>query len=169
MKLYYFPLSPFSQKALIALEEKGAQYETERVDLVDRTSRAEYEKLNPIGKVPFLRDEARDWKVPESSIIIEYVDRHCAGGTQLVPSDPDQARQARFYDRLFDLYITEPALKIFFDGRRPADKRDPLGVEQAEKRLDKTYALLDGHMAKRQWVLGDAFSMGDIAAAPSTH
>ena len=151
MKLYYHPLSPFSQKALIALEEKGVAYEKELVELGNAEARAAYEKINRLAKVPFLVDEKRDWRVPESTIIIEYVDRHCTGGTQLLPGDPDLARQARFHDRLFDLYVTEPALKIFFDGRRPADKKDPFGVEQAQKRLDKTYAIYDEHLAKRQW------------------
>jgi glutathione S-transferase len=167
MKLYYFALSPYSQKVRIALAEKGAQYEAVHVDLGDAAARAEFAKVSRLGKVPFLVDEARDWRVPESSIIIEYIDRHCSGGPQLVPSDPDQARQARFYDRLFDLYIAEPALKLLFDGRRPADKRDAIGVEAAEKRLDSTYALFDDVFAKKTWVLGDTFSMGDVAAAPA--
>ena len=167
MKLYYFPLSPYSQKALIALEEKGAPYEAVSVDLGDPAARAEFAKVSRLGKVPFLVDDARDWKVPESSIIIEYLDTHCRGGTQLLPSDPEKSRQARFYDRLFDLYVTEPALKIFFDARRPADKRDGLGVEAAQKRLDGTYALFDELLADKAWVLGDSFSIGDIAAAPA--
>src|SRR5437763_5522783 len=113
MKLYYSPVSPYSLKALIALDEKGAKCDLEIVNLGDADARAAYEKVNPFGKVPFLRDEARDWAVPESSIIIEYLDQHCAGGTRLLPSDPDLARQARFHDRMFDWYITEPALKLF--------------------------------------------------------
>jgi glutathione S-transferase len=167
MKLYYLPVSPYSQKARIALDEKGVHYEKEIVNLGDPAARAAYEKLNRFGKVPFLVDEKRDWRVPESTIIIEYIDRHCQGGTQLIPQDPDLARQARFHDRCFDLYITEQVLKIFFDGRRPEDKRDPFGVDAARKRLDKTYAMYDDHMAKRQWVLGDTFSLGDIAAVPA--
>jgi glutathione S-transferase len=167
LKLYYFPLSPYSQKALIALEEKGARYEIVPVSLADPAGREAYEKINPFGKVPFLRDEARDWSVPESSIIIEYVDQHVAGGTPLIPADRDQARQARFHDRVFDLYIAEQALKIFFDGRRPAEKRDPFGVEQAEKRLFKTYAMLDEYLARRRWVMGETFTIGDVAAAPA--
>ncbi len=166
MKLYYNPLSPYSQKVRIALDEKGTQYEAVKVELGDPAARAEYLKLNRLGKVPFLVDETRDWKVPESSIIIEYVDRHCPGGAQLIPSDPELSRQARFHDRIFDLYVTEQALKIFLDSRRPPDKKDALGVEAAQKRLDSTYALLDEALAKKTWVLGDTFSIGDIAAAP---
>ena len=165
MKLYYFPLSPYSQKVLIALDEKGTQHTTEIVNLGDAGARAAFEKINRFGKVPFLVDEKRDWKIPESSIIIEYLEQHAKGGTQLIPSDPDLARQARFHDRVFDLYVNEQALKIFFDGRRPEDKRDAMGVESAQKRLDKTYAMLDDYLAKRTWVLGDAFTIADVSAA----
>ncbi len=165
MKLYYFPVSPYSQKALIAFEEKGEKYDTHLVDLNDAAARAEFDKVSRFGKVPFLRDEARDWNVPESSTIIEYLDQHVPGKTRLVPSDGELSRQARFHDRVFDLYVTEQALKIFFDGRRPADKRDSLGVENAQKRLDKTFALYDELMGKRQWLVGDAFSIADISAA----
>ena len=166
MKLYYLPVSPYSQKARIALEEKGVPYEKELVNLGDPAARATFEKINRFGKVPFLVDEKRDWRVPESSIIIEYIDRHCPGGTQLIPTDPDLARQARFHDRCFDLYVTEQALKILFDGRRPEGKHDPFGVDAAQKRLDKTYAMYDEYLAKRQWLLGDTFSLADVAAAP---
>jgi glutathione S-transferase len=166
MKLYYNPISPYSQKVLIALAEKGLACDKEVVDLGDPAARSAFDKVSRFGKVPFLVDEARDWRVPESSIIIEYLELHHPGGTELLPRDPDRARQARFHDRVFDLYVTEQGLKIFFDGRRPADKRDPLGVEAAQKRLDKTYALYDEHFAKRQWALGDSFTMADVAAAP---
>ena len=167
MKLYYSPISPYSQKVLIALDEKGVKFDREIVSLADPEKKAAYDKINRFGKVPFLVDESRDWRVPESSIIIEYVELHAPSSTRLLPADADQARQARFHDRVFDLYLTEQALKIFFDGRRPDDKKDPMGVEQAQKRLDKTYALYDEYLAKRQWVLGDTFSLGDVAAAPA--
>ncbi len=165
MKLYYFPLSPYSQKALIALDEKGAQVDLHLVNLANAAEHEAFGKINRFGKVPYLRDEARDWGVPESSIIIEYLDTHVAGGTTLVPKDTEQSRQARFHDRIFDLYITEQALKIFFDGRRPEGQNDKLGVEAAGKRIDRTYALYDEYFAKRTWVVGDAFSIGDISAA----
>jgi glutathione S-transferase len=167
MKLYYSTVSPYSQKVLIALEETKTPHEAIHVNLGDANARAEFAKVSRLGKVPFLVDEARDWRVPESSIIIEYLEQHHPGAVQLVPKDPDLSRQARFFDRLWDLYVTEQTLKIFFDGRRPAEKRDPMGVEQAHKRLDSTFALLDEPLGKKKWVLGDTFSIGDVAAAPA--
>jgi glutathione S-transferase len=167
MKLYYFPLSGYSQKTLTALYEKGAKFEPVLVNLFNPTEKAEYAKVNRLGKVPFLHVSEGDWKVPESSIIIEYIDRHCPGGTKLIPDDPDLARQVRFRDRLFDLYVNEPTGKIFFDGMRPEGSKDPYGVKLAHERLESTLTLVDEIMAKNTWAMGDAFTMADCAAAPA--
>ena len=62
------------------------------VDLGNAAERAALLKLWPIGKFPVLRDDARDQTIPESSIIIEYLDRHYPGRTSFIPpTDPDLA------------------------------------------------------------------------------
>lgn len=169
MKLYYHPVSSYSQKVLMAFYEKGASFEPVLVNLMDPAGRAEYTKTNPLGKIPLLRVEEKDWGVPESSIIIEYIDRHCPGGTKLIPDDPELARQVRFRDRVWDLYVTSNVHKIFFDTHRPAGKNDPFGVEQAKKELETALTLIDTEMGKRKntWALGETFSMADCAAAPA--
>ena len=73
MKLYYHPLSTYSQKVLIALYEKGLQFDGEMVQLFDPAVREEYRAIYPMGKIPCLFDDD-DHMVPESSIIIEYLD-----------------------------------------------------------------------------------------------
>ena len=165
MKLFYHPVSSYSQKALIAFYEKGAKFEPMLVNLMDPEGRAQYRQMNPLGKIPFLQIEEKDWAVPESSIIIEYIDRHCKGGTKLIPDDPDLARQVRYRDRFMDNYVNDQIQKIFFDGLRPEGKRDALGVEQARETLNAAFWLLDKHH-KGPWALGDTFSMADCAAAP---
>jgi len=120
-----------------------------------------------MGKVPFLRIEEKNWSVPESSIIIEYIDRHYPGDTKLIPDDPDLARQVRMRDRFFDLYVNDPMVKIFFDGFRPEGQRDPYGVQQAKDRLDTAFAMIDQEMAEKSWAMGELFSMADCAAAPA--
>lgn len=167
MKLYYNPVSSYSMKALMALYEKNVDFTPAVVNLMDPAARAEYEKIYPIGKVPFLAVEDKDnWLVPESSIIIEYIDRHHPGGTKLIPDDPDLARQVRHRDRFMDCYVNDPMQKVFFDGMRPAGKNDPFGVEQAHARLETALTMLDAQMANKTWAMGDAFSMADCAAAP---
>lgn len=167
LTLYFHPLSSFCQKVLIALYENATPFDGRIVDLLDETSAAEFRKLWPIGKFPVLRDEARDRLVPESSIIIEYLDRHYPGGTRFLPADADLARQTRFRDRFYDLHVAVPIQKIVTDRLRPAGGNDPHGVQQARAQLQTALGIVDRAMATSTWAMGDAFGMADCAAAPA--
>src|SRR5688500_5703835 len=105
LKLYFHPLSSFCQKALIALYENGTPFEPRIVDLADEASRAEFLEVWPIGQFPVLRDERRDRTIPESSIIIEYLDEHYPGRASLLPDDAELALQVRMQDRFYDLHV----------------------------------------------------------------
>ena len=65
---------------------------------------AELRKITPIAKLPVLVLD-NGWKIPESTIIVEYIDTH-GTGPRLIPEDRDVGRQTRFYDRITDLYVT---------------------------------------------------------------
>src|SRR5438270_318796 len=75
LTLYFHPLASYCQKVLIALYESGTPFQTELVDFGNPQSAAAFRALWPVGKMPVLRDTARDRTVPESSIIIEYLGR----------------------------------------------------------------------------------------------
>jgi glutathione S-transferase len=79
LTLHFHPLASFCHKALIALYENDTPFTPLMVNLFDETERAALLQLWPIGKFPVLRDDARDQTVPESTIIIEYLDRHYPG------------------------------------------------------------------------------------------
>ncbi len=166
MKLYYHPLSTYSQKTLMAFHEKRVSFTPEIVNLFSPEGQAAYRKIYALGKIPLLTlDDG--WTIPESSIIIEYLDTHFSSGTRLIPEDKDLARRCRFHDRQFDLYVNEPFQKVFFDARRPEAERDPKGVAAAKERLDLMYTYFNKVLEKNTWVLGETFSMADCAAAPS--
>lgn len=166
MKLHLHPASGYSQKVITAFYEKGVAFTPIVVDMFDPVAKAEYAKLAPFGKVPLaIRDDG--WKLPESSIIIEYLDTHYDQGTRLIPADRDLARQTRFQDRVADSYLMEPLVKILSNNFRPEGQRDPAGVTQALSVLDTTYALLEEHFAKKTWAIGDVFTMADCAYAPA--
>jgi glutathione S-transferase len=169
LKLYFHPLSSFCQKVLVALYENDTPFEPHLVDLANETSSADFRKLWPIGKIPVLRDDARDRTIPESSIIIEYLAQHYPGRTHLVPADADLARQTRLRDRFYDLYVNVPMQKVVTDRLRPAGQRDPYGVEQAKTLLRTAYGMIDGDMATKTWAMGDAFGIADCAAAPAMY
>lgn len=166
-KLYYHPLSSFCQKVLIALYENDIRFDGEITDVVSAEGRAAFVKIWPIVKFPVLRDEATGRVVPESSIIIEYVQHHAACKTALVPSDPDRAHEVRLWDRFFDLHVNTPMQKVMGDRRRPDGNRDPFGVDEARDAIATAYGVLDTALTDRRWAAGGAFSMADCAAAPA--
>ncbi len=166
LRLYFHPLASFCQKVLIALYENGTPFEPHIVDLGNEASTAAFKKLWPVGKMPVLRDDARDRTIPESSIIIEYLAQHYPGPTELIPAQPDLALRTRLSDRFYDLYVHEPMQRIVGDKLRPAGKNDPHGVEAARAQLRLAYGMIDEEMAAKTWAMGDAFSLADCAAAP---
>jgi glutathione S-transferase len=167
LTLHFHPLASFCHKALIALYENDTPFTPHMVNLFDETERAALLKLWPIGKFPVLRDDARDQTVPESTVIIEYLDSHYPGRTPLIATDVDRAWQTRLRDRFYDLYVHEPMQKIVGDRLRPESKKDPHGVEEARARLLTAYGMIEAEMATRTWAMGDGFSLADCAAAPA--
>jgi len=167
LTLHYHPLSSYCWKVLIALYENDIPFTPNLVDLGNPAERAALVKLWGIGKFPVLRDEARNETVPESSIIVEYLDRHYRGPTRFIPDDAGSALQTRLQDRFYDLYVHLPMQKIMIDRMRPADKRDPLGVEEARAQLRTSYAMIERQMAKGGFAAGEDFGLADCAAAPS--
>ena len=172
LTLHFHPLSSFCHKALIALYENDTPFTPKLVDLQDDAERAAFRALWPIGKFPVLQDSARDRMVPESSIIIEYLDRHYPGKTRFIPAETDPARDVRLSDRFFDLHIHLHMQKIVGDRLRPADRRDPHGVEDARTRMATALGMVEREMAKddvsnEPWAIGDSFTLADCAAAPA--
>ncbi|RDI97298.1 glutathione S-transferase family protein [Dyella solisilvae] len=167
LTLYMHPLAAFCHKPLIALYENDTPFTAHLVDLGDAEAREAFYRLWPIGKFPVLHDDARDALVPESSIVIEYLDQHYPGPVKLVPTDPDLAREARLRDRFFDLYVSEPMQKVITDRLRPSGQHDHYGVAQARDKLRVALDLLERDMATRTWAIGDSYSMADCAASPA--
>jgi glutathione S-transferase len=167
LTLHFHPLSSFCHKALIALYENDTPFTPKLVNLQDEAERAAFRALWPIGKFPVLQDSARGRMVPESSIIIEYLDRYYRGKTRFIPSDGEQAHETRLRDRFFDLHIHLHVQKIVGDRLRLADKKDAHGVEDARARMATALGMLEPEMAKRTWATGETFTMADCAAAPA--
>jgi glutathione S-transferase len=167
LTLHFHPLASYCWKALIALYENDIPFTPNLVDLGNPAERAALVKLWGIGKFPVLRDEVRNETVPESSIIIEYLDRNYGGRTRFIPGDSGRALQTRLRDRFYDLYVHLPMQKIMLDRLRPEGKTDPHGVGEAREQLRTSYAMIDQQMASGGWAMGDDFTLADCAAAPS--
>jgi glutathione S-transferase len=167
LTLYFHPLSSFCQKVLIALYENGTPFTPRLINFGNEADRAELLNLWPIGKFPVLRDESRGATVPESSIIIEFLQLHYPGPVKLIPQEEPLALQTRMRDRFFDLYLDMEMQNVVGDRLRPAGSRDPFGVEQARAKLRTACDLVEKYIAGKTWIMGDAFTIADCAAAPA--
>jgi glutathione S-transferase len=76
LTLYYHPLASYCWKALIALYQHGVHFTPKIVNLMDERSRAEFVALWPMARFPVLHDEERCRTLPESSVLIEYLEEH---------------------------------------------------------------------------------------------
>lgn len=169
LTLYFHPLSSYCQKVLTALYENDTPFEPRVINFGNAEDVASLKKLWPIGKFPVLRDDAKDRTIPESSIIIEYLDRNYPGKASLIPDDGDLALATRQGDRFHDLCVQGPMQAIVGDRLRPKEARDPQGVEKAKSQLRTALDVLDKDMADKVWAIGDQFSMADCAAAPALY
>jgi glutathione S-transferase len=157
------PLASYCWKVLLALYEADTPFNPIQINGVPK-DQPDYVALWPIAKMPLLEDRGR--VVPETSIIIDYLQDHHPGSANLVPTDREMAREARLWDRFFDLYLHTPMQQLVSDHMRPDDAKDQLGVGQARATLDTAYGMLDSRMAERDFVAGNAFSIADCAAFP---
>lgn len=166
LTLHYHPLSSCCHKVLIAIDVLGIDVDLQLLNLGDPAQREAHLALWPTGKMPLLVDQGRP--IPETSIIIEYLQLHHAEpGRRLIPEEAPAALDVRLWDRLFDLYVMTPMQALTADLLRAEGERDANAVAQARETLLRTYALIDHQLEGRTWVSGGAFSMADCAAAPA--
>ncbi len=169
LTLYMHPLASYCHKVLIALYEAGTPFTPVTVDLADPASAAPLLDMWPVGKIPVLHDAGRKQAIPETTIIIEYLQAHHPGAARLVPDDPDAAIQARLWDRFFDLYVSTPMQKLVFDSFRPPESHDTMGVDEAKGLLATAYSMLEKQLDGRQWIAGAGagFTIAECSAAPA--
>jgi glutathione S-transferase len=167
LTLYYHPLASFCHKVLIALYEKQIAFLPSIVDFSNAADKAAHLELWPVGKIPVLHDHARDRTIPETTIMIEYLDHYYPGACRLFPSASDALLEARLWDRFFDQYVSVPMQKIVGDRLRADGERDPRGVADARDALGVAYDMLQTRFATRTWAIGEAFTVADCAALPA--
>jgi glutathione S-transferase len=148
LTLYDADRCPYCARARIALAEKGVEHEVVAVDLTDRPAWI-YEK-NETGRVPVLEEDA--WLLPESSVILEYLEERYPE-PPLLPADPGERAHARVLIFRHD----------DFTGPYYALRR---GEDGAAERFDAQLAKLDGVLSRQRWLTGRAYGLADIAYVP---
>jgi glutathione S-transferase len=166
MKLYYAPASSYSQRVLIALYEKKANFTAIEVNLFDPEAREEYMQINLFAKIPTLVTDKGN-VIFEANIIIEYLDQHFPSTSHLIPADPEQALEVRMLERMIDVYVNSGREALFADTQRPVEERGKKEVIKAKRLLETALAMLNEKLASRTYLGGEELAIADCAAAPT--
>ena len=164
--------SPFVRKVLVTLQEKGVDWELEEVNIFDPPEW--FLALSPARRIPVLRDrtiasEGVAGTLADSSAICGYLERKYPQHA-LYPADAYDYGRALWFEEYADTLV---AARIGFGLLRtlvaaPA-RGQPPDLERARKTyhedLPPIYTYLEGAIGDRPFLVGDRFSIADIALA----
>lgn len=164
MKLYGALLSPFVRKVAVVLAEKGIPYEAGRGG--PGSSDPEFLACSPLGKIPAIDDDG--FRLADSTAIATYLDAQYPE-PRLIPDDPKLRGRAVFWDEFADTVLGASGLKILFN-RLVGPKLLKVGGDEAialqgEAELPRWLDWLETAVPEGGWLLGETFSLGDIAVA----
>ena len=194
--LYHFWLSSCSQRVRMVLDEKGLEWTGHEIDL-ERMEHAteEFQSINPKGLVPAMVVDGR--VMIESIDIIDYLDTTYPE-PPLRPSDKDdEAKMLKWmadadeaqhslklltHEFLFKMHKMPPeALAHLVASHRNDELTEFMKVwasddgfprdeiDEELKIQHDCFVALDGALNGRQWLLGDRFTLADIAWVPNVH
>ncbi|HUJ46913.1 MAG TPA: glutathione S-transferase family protein [Rhizomicrobium sp.] len=191
LTLYHWEPNANSGKPMLALKEKGVDFQSHYLDLLNFDQhKPDYLKINPNGTIPALVHD--ELMLTESTAIMEYVN-DAFPGPKLMPDDPVERQRARWWMRFFDQYFG-PSLSMIgwsvFVGpsvrqkdpeelkaaieRIPLKERriawskaiyntfSPEELEESRRRVGVGIACLEKALSERPWIAGETYSLGDI-------
>uniref|UniRef100_A0A0D6QUS5 glutathione transferase n=1 Tax=Araucaria cunninghamii TaxID=56994 RepID=A0A0D6QUS5_ARACU len=163
VKVFTFSISPFVNRVLIALEEMGVPYDSQEVDMNNKSP--EFLEANPVyKKVPAIVHNGKP--LSESLVILEYIhdtwSSSPSAGTTLMPKDPYDKAIARFWADFVDK-------KFWAAGWRTA-MTEGESQEEAKMEFVDSFLLLEEALRKtsggKPFFGGDTFGYLDIVLAP---
>ena len=156
MVLYSGTTCPFSQRCRFVLFEKGMDFEIRDIDLYNKPE--DIAVMNPYGQVPILVE--RDLVLYESNIINEYIDERFPH-PQLMPADPIMRARTRLF-----LYNFEKELFVHVSTLENRGVTDEKIRDAARANIRDRLSQLAPLLVKNKYMLGEEFSMLDVAVAP---
>jgi len=153
MQLYSGTTCPFSHRCRFVLYEKGMDFQVIDVDLYNKPE--DIAVMNPYNRLPVLVE--RDLILYESNIINEYIDERFPH-PQLMPADPVMRARARLM--LFNMEVE------LFSQIESLESGKEKQVERSRQHVADRLIELAPVFTKTKYMLGDDFTMLDVAIAP---
>lgn len=153
MTLYSGTTDPYSHRCRFVLFEKGMDFQVIDVDVFNKPE--DLAVMNPYNTVPVLVE--RDLILYEANIINEYIDERFPH-PQLMPPDPVMRARARLF-----LHRFENELFCHIQG---LESNNAKVAERARAAVRENLTQIAPVFTKQKYMLGDEFSMLDVAIAP---
>ena len=153
MQLYSGTTDPFSHRCRFVLYEKGMDFQVIDVDIFNKPE--DLAVMNPYNRLPVLVE--RDLILYESNIINEYIDERFPH-PQLMPADPVMRARARLM-----LFNMEAELFSQIEAIESGKEKQ---VEKARQQITERLIELSPVFTRTKHMLGDEFTMLDVAIAP---
>lgn len=167
MRLYYHPQSRCSLRALLTATHLGVPVDLVVIDLFKGEQHSPpFLRLNPNHRVPVLEDDG--CVLWESYAIMQYLSDKSPGQT-LYPADV-RARTDVNRWLFWGAQDFAPGVSILnwensIKGMIGQGAADPTEVRRGERLFLESAAVLDAHLAGRDWICGSALSLADFAVA----
>ena len=153
MTLYSGTTDPYSHRCRIVLYEKGMDFQVIDVDLANKPE--DLAVINPHNQVPVLVE--RDLVLQQANIINEYIDERFPH-PQLMPADPVMRARARLFLHNFEEQLFSHIADIGSGNGKAAEK--------ARATIRDNLTQIVPLFSRQEYILGDEFSMLDVAIAP---
>ena len=161
IKVYGIPRSR-TARVLWMLEELGVPYENVKVSFIGDVQKPEFVKLNPNRHIPVLQDG--DVTLFESLAINLYLARKYDKG--LWPKTVEDEGRAYQWSIWAMTELEEPVLTVLLNRMfLPEAQRDAKKADDAAERFKKPLGVLEGALAGREFLVGDAFTVADLNVA----
>jgi glutathione S-transferase len=162
MILFGTPVSPFVRKIQSYLAERRMASEMVAVGIGD--SNPDYVAISPFRKMPALKDG--DFGIADSSAILTYLEAKYPG-SGLMPDDAEGKAWVHWFDEFADTMLVPAGGKIFFNRivmpKFMGKEGNEAAAKEGEAELPKLYAYLEGVLAGRSYLVGDALTIADIS------
>jgi glutathione S-transferase len=164
LEIWWGSGSPYSWRALLALEYKQLSYVSHLVQFAKQEHKAPaLLKMNPRGRVPVLKDD--DYVCFESLAILQYLDRKYPEPPLFGRSAEEAGTITRViceYQSYAEEHIMRVIQAILFQGIESRMEE----VERAMGYVLKEAATIEQRLAASAWLVGEAFSAADIIVFP---
>jgi glutathione S-transferase len=156
------------KKVVWTAQELGLDFQrTEAGGLFGVVKTPEYMQLNPNSLVPVIEDD--DYVLWESNVIVRYLAAKHASGQMY----PTELRERFDAERWMDWQQTtlNPVSRPGFWQlvRTPPEQRNPAVIAESNAAVEALMFTLDMHLAHREFMVGDRFTIADIPLACEVH